>query len=72
MPQHFDKSLAETEDDSFLDDIDENDYVLILDSNGDLKTILMPEDQNDFDVPETVSKILEVCGVNNFENRTLH
>lgn len=72
MPQPFDKSLEESEDDSFLDDIDENDYVLIFDGSGELKTILMPENQTDFEVPDTVSKVLEVCGVNKFENRTLH
>jgi hypothetical protein len=70
MTQHFDKSLSETDDDSFLDDLDESDYVLILDSAGQLKTIIMPE--NDIDMPDTVFKILEVCGVNNFENQTLH
>jgi hypothetical protein len=72
MQQPFDKSLSEADDDEFLDDIDDTDYVLILDSNGELKTVMMPEDYNQLNMPETVSKILEVCGVNTFENRTIH
>jgi hypothetical protein len=60
------------EDDDFLDNIDEEDYIFIMDSQGNLKTVLLPEDYNINDLPDNIQKALEFFGVNKLENRTLH
>ena len=65
--------IEDIDEPDFLDSIDDEDFVLILDSNGDLKTIMLP-DNNIGQIPENLSQILKVLGINNhnFHSRILH
>ena len=53
--------LEETEFDD--DDISDEDYGFILDSDGNLKSVFMPE--NCMELPEAVKRICEVFGIEN-------
>lgn len=59
-------------EDDIFDNIDEEDYVFVMDSEGNLKTILLPEEYDINDMPENIQKALTLFGVNRLEHRTLH
>lgn len=59
-------------EDDIFDNIDEEDYVFVMDSEGNLKTILLPEEYDVNDLPENIQKALMLFGVNKLESRTLH
>jgi hypothetical protein len=71
MTQPFDNAVEDISGSDFLDNIGDEDFILILDQSGDLKTILLPEDRTE-DIPEKLTKILSLLGVSNFQARTLH
>lgn len=54
-----------------LDNLDTSDYVFILNGDGDLKTLLLPEDFRDC-APENVTKILKIFDSNRLQPRTIH
>ena len=72
MPQTFNKELEDTTEDDFLDSIGEQDYVFILDKDGELKTVLLPDEFEDTHVPESVQKILKTLGIDRLQSHTLH
>jgi hypothetical protein len=53
-------SDEETEDYE-LDEINNDDYGFILDANGDLKSILMPEDYDE--IPEKIIEVFKMFGI---------
>jgi hypothetical protein len=48
-------------------DISNEDYGFILDSNGELKSIFLPE-HVPFKAPKTVNKILRIFGISDVDN----
>lgn len=71
---NLDKNENEDFEDIDDDDIEETDYVFVLNSDGELKTLIFPEDLME-DPPREVQKILRLLGVKNIhlmEPRTLH
>lgn len=50
--------------------IQEEDYVLVINAEGQLKTVVAPESATEH--PENVAKILQMFGVYDLENNTLH
>lgn len=72
MPQPFNKELEDTTEDDFLDSIGEQDYVFILDKDGELKTILLPDEFEDNHVPASVQQILKTLGIDRLQSHTLH
>ena len=64
------EEIPEDDDDDFND----NDYGFIIDANGDLKTMMLPEDLME-DPLRSIKKILKIFGIKDihqFEPRTLH
>ena len=65
------------EDGFYEDEISEDDYGFIFDSNGNLKSAFFP-DNLPFKTPENIQKILELFGYSDpeqlmdLENNTLH
>jgi hypothetical protein len=56
------------------DDLDETDYGFIINADGSLKTMMIPEDLMD-DPPIEIKRILKIFGIKNIhtlEPRTLH
>jgi hypothetical protein len=72
MTQSLPNDIEDLTEEEFIDSIGENDFVLILTEDGNLKTFLMPETYKDADLPENISKIFKLLNVNNLESRTLH
>ena len=71
---NLDKNEQDDFEDLDDDDIEESDYVFVLNSEGELKTLIFPEDLME-DPPREVQKILKLLGVKNIhlmEPRTLH
>jgi hypothetical protein len=61
---------AETED--FIDSIADGDYIFVVDSDGNLKSLLLPDDYNQESTPENVGKVMKALGVSAIEKQTLH
>jgi hypothetical protein len=63
--------FEEIDDELYDDDeISPEDYGFILDANGDLKSVFMPE--NCMELPEAVKKICEVFGIDNPNDIYVH
>lgn len=62
MPDNREEELYEpTLDETFDDEITNEDYGFVFDAEGNLKSVFMPE--NGFDVPERVLKVFQMCGI---------
>lgn len=62
------------EDGLYEGDISEEDYGFVFGPDGELKSILLPDDLP-FAVPENIAKILAIFGITDpeqFDNTTLH
>jgi alkyl hydroperoxide reductase subunit AhpC len=70
MAQDLNKIEQAFEDD-FLDNIEEGDFVFIVDRNGVLKTILCPEDEST-ETSDGILKIMQSLGIDLHETHTLH
>lgn len=65
--------MKQTENENFIDEFNnlaEGDFVFIVDDQGSLKTILVPEEYDD--VPNNVKKIFRIFGIKSLANQTLH
>ena len=63
------EEIPEDDDDDFSD----TDYGFIIDADGELKTMMLPELMNN--PPSSIKKILKIFGIKDihqFEPRTLH
>jgi hypothetical protein len=68
------EQLHEEEIDTDDEDFNDEDYGFIIGPNGELKTMMIPEDLMD-DPPLEVKRILKIFGIKNIhqlEPRTLH
>jgi hypothetical protein len=73
MPKNNELVVEEIPEDDD-DDFNDTDYGFIIDSNGDLKTMMLPEELMD-NPPSSIKKILKIFGIKDihqFEPRTLH
>jgi len=64
------EEIPEDDDDDFSD----TDYGVIIDANGELKTMMLPEELMN-NPPSSIKKILKIFGIKDihqFEPRTLH
>lgn len=64
--------LEDINEGDFLDSLADDDYVFVLDSDGNLKSVLMPEIDKNSEVPDNVESVLKFFGVSNIEPITLH
>lgn len=64
---------AETNSDNdMFDDIDDTDYIFVVGEDGNLKSVLMPDEFENQITPENVEKILGIFQVNQLHSTTLH
>lgn len=72
LTTELDDDLTDQYDD---EDIADDDYVFVIGPNGELKSVLVPDDAP-FELPENVARILEVYGISDVDNidgnATLH
>lgn len=68
--RHTETSSSLNEDD-FVDSIADGDYIFVMDSKGNLKSVLLPEDTMS-ETPEKVQKVMSIFGIAEFVNETVH
>jgi hypothetical protein len=64
--------IEDISEDDFLDSIDEDDFVFVLDCEGNLKTFIFPDEFDNSTIPKNILDILNIFGVNNVESTTVH
>lgn len=68
----FSDDLEDISEDDFLDSIDAEDFVFVINHEGLLKTLVLPDEFNNNEIPKSITAILRVFGVDNFNPNTLH
>jgi len=58
--------------DDFADTIDDGDYIFVLDGDGNLKSLLLPDDYDVSAAPEKIEKAMKLFGISDIERKTLH
>lgn len=71
-PPSIENELEDITETDFLDSIDDDDFVFVLNSNGQLKTLLMPEMADSGVVPDSIVHMLKLFGVDRLGPDTLH
>lgn len=62
----------EEEEDDVMDSIADDDYIFIMDSEGNLKSVMLPEEYTTQITPENVEKVMKIFGLVGFESKTIH
>lgn len=60
------------EDQDVMENISDDDYIFIMDSEGNLKSVLLPEEYKSQITPENVEKVMKIFGLVAFESKILH
>jgi hypothetical protein len=60
------------QEEDFIESIADDDYIFIMDSQGNLKSIMLPEEYTTQITPENVEKVMKIFGLAGFESRTIH
>jgi hypothetical protein len=60
------------QEEDFIESIADDDYIFIMDSQGNLKSIMLPEEYTSQITPENVEKVMKIFGLAGFESRTIH
>jgi len=55
-----------------MDEIAETDYIFIVDAQGMMKSVILPDNYETAATPESVTKILELFEFNYFYSDTIH
>jgi len=63
--QNNEVEIEDESDDFALDEIEADDYGFIFDAEGNLKTVLMPEDYDE--IPEKIIQLFKLIGVEDIE-----
>lgn len=58
--------------DDFVDSITDGDYIFVLDNDGNLKSLLVPDDFDQQSAPERVEKAMKLFGISGIEKQVLH
>lgn len=60
------------EEQDVMEGIADDDYIFIMDSEGNLKSVLLPEEYKSQITPENVEKVMKIFGLVAFESKILH
>lgn len=71
MTKFVQNDLTEEETDSLIENMADDDYILVIGSDGILKSLVMPVDDNQ-EMPETLAKILNMMNMPSSLGQTLH
>lgn len=63
MKPHNIPDVDDMTEDEFLDSLDADDYLFVLDRDGVLKNVILPENYEEAELPQEVKAILEMYGL---------
>jgi len=64
--------ITEVDLEEINDTIEGNEFVFVLDVEGNLKTVILPGEADENDLPENVTKVLQVFELDDLNPQTLH
>lgn len=64
--------VDELTEDEFLDSLDIEDFVFVIDSQGNLKNIILPENYESIDMPDEINTILQMYGMSTWNLNSIH
>jgi hypothetical protein len=64
--------ITEEDLEEINDTIEGNEFVFVLDVEGNLKTVILPGEADENDLPENVTKVLQVFELDDLNPQTLH
>jgi hypothetical protein len=67
-----DSDITEEDLEEISDSIEGNEFVFVLDVEGNLKTVILPGEADENDLPETVTRVLQVFELDDLNPQTLH
>jgi len=67
-----DADITEEDIEDISESINGDEFVFVLDSEGNLKTVILPGDADENDLPETVTKVLQIFELDGLNPQTLH
>lgn len=70
--QQLSNELEDIDEEDFLDSIDAEDFIFVIDHEGCLKTLVLPDEFDNSEIPKSVTAILDVFGVGSLYPSTLH
>ena len=60
------------DNDPLMDEIADTDYIFVVDAQGMMKSVILPDNYETAETPESVTKILELFDFNYFYSDTIH
>ena len=73
MPQPFNGQIEELTEEEFISSIGDTDYIFIMNKDGNLKSILIPEDMENAELPDSVKQVMEIFELDDLtQPRTIH
>lgn len=71
MTKFVQSDLTDEETDALIENMADDDYILVIGSDGILKSLVMPMDDKQ-EMPETLAKILNMMNMPSSLGQTLH
>lgn len=72
MKENNTMDVDDMTEDEFLDSLDIEDFVFVLDRDGNLKNVILPENYEELTIPEEVQTILHMYGLNTTSLHKMH
>lgn len=72
MKPDITSEVDDMSEDEFLDSLDIEDFVFVLDSNGNLKNVILPENYETMEIPDAVNTILQMYNINFWNLNAIH
>jgi hypothetical protein len=66
------KEIDEVTEDDFLDELDLEDFVFVIDREGNLKNLILPENYESMTIPDEISTLLQMYGLSVWKLNSIH
>jgi hypothetical protein len=66
------KEIDEVTEDDFLDELDLEDFVFVIDREGNLKNLILPENYESMTIPDEISTLLQMYGLSVWNLNSIH
>jgi hypothetical protein len=72
MKPEINPEVDDMTEEEFLDSLDIEDYVFVLDSYGNLKNVILPENYESMSIPDSVETILKMYNLHVWNLNPVH